>query len=139
MTRLVRPELRGRALLSAAGGPLEVCASPLRLTQLLINLVANAGHAVGSMVRTDVGQVRVRWMAVGDGARIDVEDDGPGLPEPVEQGDPELLFSTKPPSAGTGLGLSLCRELVARMGGTLELRSVPGNGTLARIELPRVP
>jgi len=137
VTRLVRPELMGRALLSAVGETLEVRASPLRLTQLLINLVANAGHAVGTMVRTDVGQVKVRWMALGDRARIDVEDDGPGLPDPVEQGDPELLFTTKPANAGTGLGLSLCRELVAKMDGTLEFRSVPGKGTLVRIELFR--
>lgn len=137
VTRLVRPELRGRALLSAAGGPLEVRASPLRLTQLLINLVANAGQAVASMARADVGQVKVRWIAVGDLARIDVEDDGPGLPDPVEQGDRDLIFSTKPANAGTGLGLSLCRELAAKMGGTLELLSIPGKGTLARIELPR--
>jgi signal transduction histidine kinase len=137
VTRLVRPELRGRARLTALGGALEVRAGPLLLTQLLINLVANAGQAVASMVRSDVGLVKVRWLAVGDRARIDVEDDGPGLPEPVGQRDPELFFSTKPANAGTGLGLSLCRELVAKVGGTLELMSVAGNGTLARIELPR--
>lgn len=137
VTRLVRSELRGRALLSAVGGSLEVRASPLRLTQLLINLVANAGQAVATMARNDVGQVKVRWMAVGDRARIDVEDDGPGLPDPVERGDPELIFTTKPANAGSGLGLSLCRELVAKMDGTLEFRSVSGKGTLARIDLPR--
>jgi hypothetical protein len=61
VTRLVRPELQGRALLSTHGGPLEVRASPLRLTQVLINLVVNAGQAVGSMQRTDVGRVQIFW------------------------------------------------------------------------------
>ena len=138
VARLVRPGLQGRAVLSVVGGPLEVRARPLRLTQVLINLVVNAGQAIASMQRTDVGQVKVRWIAVGDRARIEVLDDGPGLPEPLEQGDPELLFTTKLPGQGTGLGLSLCRELVSQMGGTLELRTLRGKGTSVRIELPLV-
>jgi two-component system NtrC family sensor kinase len=136
VARLVRPELEGRVRLSILGGTLEVRASPLRLAQVLINLVVNAGHAVASMQRPEVGQVRVRWLAVGGRARIEIGDDGPGMPERVAGDEPELLFSTKPPGAGTGLGLPLCHELVAEMGGTLDLHSVPGRGTLAQIQLP---
>jgi two-component system, NtrC family, sensor kinase len=136
VTRLVRPELRGRALLSAGGGPLEVMASPLRLTQVLMNLVVNAGHAVASMEREEVGRVRIRWLALATRGRIEVLDDGPGLPAGLRQGANEVLFTTKPPGAGTGLGLSLCQELVTEMGGTLELRTLPGQGTRGRIELP---
>jgi two-component system, NtrC family, sensor kinase len=126
VTRLVRPELRGRALLSAGGGPLQV----------LMNLVVNAGHAVASMEREEVGRVRIRWLALATRGRIEVLDDGPGLPAGLRQGANEVLFTTKPPGAGTGLGLSLCQELVTEMGGTLELRTLPGQGTRGRIELP---
>ena len=136
VSRLVRPEYEGRVRLSILGDSLEVRASPLRLAQVLINLLVNAGHAVASMQRTEVGQVRVQWHVVRARARIVVEDDGPGLPERLERGDAEEFFSTKPPGSGTGLGLSLCRELVAEMGGTLELHSLPGRGTLAQIQLP---
>jgi signal transduction histidine kinase len=136
VSRLVRPELEGRVRLSILGSAMEVRASPVRLAQVLINLLVNAGYAVASMQRTEVGQVRVRWLAVGSRARIEVVDDGPGLPERLERGESEELFSTKPPGSGTGLGLSLCRELVAEMDGTLELHSVRGRGTLAQIELP---
>jgi signal transduction histidine kinase len=135
VSRLVRPELEGRVRLSIVGGMVEVRASPLRLTQVLINLLVNAGHAAASMQRTEVGQVMVRWLAVGGRGRIEIADDGPGLPERVAE-EPELLFSSKPPGAGTGLGLPLCRELVAEMGGTLTLLSVPGRGTRAEIQLP---
>lgn len=136
VARLVRPELRGRVLLSTVGGPLAVRASPLRLTQVLINLVVNAGQAIDSMPGDEAGRVDVRWFGREGHGRIEVLDDGPGLPEAVEQGGNELLFSTKQPGTGTGLGLSLCRELVSEMGGALELRSLPGRGTCARIDLP---
>ncbi|HZJ53498.1 MAG TPA: ATP-binding protein, partial [Myxococcaceae bacterium] len=136
--RLVRPELQGGAVLSTEGGPMEVQASPLRLTQVLINLVVNAAQALAAMGRTEVGRVTVRWTPVAGRGRIDVVDDGPGLPLSVERGEPGVLFSTKAPGAGTGLGLFLCRELISEMGGTLELRSLPGQGMRARIELPRL-
>ena len=136
VARLVRPELRGRALLSIVGGPLEVQARPLRLTQVLINLLVNAGQAVASVQRTDVGRVRIRWTALATRGRIEVLDDGPGLPEAVRRGEHDALFTTKPPGTGTGLGHSLCHELLTEMGGTLELRSQPGQGTRGRIELP---
>jgi signal transduction histidine kinase len=135
VARLVRPELQGRALLTSFGGPLAVLASPLRLTQVLINLVVNAAQAVGSMERSEPGRVQVRWLKVGNRGRIEVVDDGPGLPDRVARAD-ELLLSTKPKESGTGLGLWLCRELVTQMGGTLQLSSVPPGGTVARVELP---
>lgn len=136
LARIVRPELRGRAVLVTAGRPLRVGARALELTQVLINLVVNAGDAVASMGRTDTGRVEVRWYPVDSHGRIQVVDDGPGLPPGVEVPEPPLLVTTKPPGEGTGLGLPLCRELVARMGGTLTLRSLPGQGTTAQVDLP---
>jgi signal transduction histidine kinase len=132
VARLVRPELQGRVLLTSFGGPLAVLASPLRLTQVLINLVVNAAQAIRSMERSEPGRVQVRWLKVGSRGRIEVVDDGPGLPHPVEQGE-EILRTTK--ESGTGLGLWLCRELMTQMGGTLPLSST-GEGTVARVELP---
>lgn len=136
VARLVRPELRGRALLSTLGGALEVRASPLRLTQVLINLVVNAAQALADLDGPVPGHVEVRWRVLGELARIEVVDDGPGLPAEVTEARSDVLVTSKPPGAGTGLGLPLCRELVAGMGGTLSLRSAPGQGTSARIDLP---
>ena len=104
------------------GGPLEVRVSPLRLTQLLIDLVVNAGQAVASMVRTDVGQVRVRWVADRDRARIEVEDDGPGLPETLEQGEPSAIFTTKLAEPGPASGCPCAESCWRQMDGTLEFR-----------------
>ena len=61
-----------------------------------------------------VGQVSVRWLAVGGLARIEVADDDPVLPERRESGETEELFGTEPPGSGTGLGLPLPR-VVAEM------------------------
>jgi len=137
VVRLVRPELRGRAVLLAVGGPLYVSANPLRLSQVLINLVVNAGHAVASVARLEPGRVQVRWSPQEELGRIEVVDEGPGLPLSPDELGTEAMITTKPPGMGTGLGLSLCREQLAEMGGTLTLFSLPGQGTTARIELPR--
>jgi signal transduction histidine kinase len=135
VTRLVRPELQGKALLVTLGGPLMVRASPLRLAQVLINLVVNAGQAMASTPGTELGHVQVRWTSRRDRGWIEVADNGPGLPTRGARGG-DAIFTTKAPGVGTGLGLSLCRELVAEMGGTFILRSMDGKGTMARIELP---
>jgi len=135
VTRLVRPELQGKALLVTFGATLVVRASPLRLAQVLINLVVNAGQALGSVSRDELGRVQVRWTSRGDRGWIEVADDGPGLPQRVAEGG-DTIFTTKAPGVGTGLGLSLCRELVAEMGGIFSLRSLEGQGTTARIDLP---
>lgn len=136
VARLVRPELVGRTLLSTLGNALEVRASPLRLTQVLINLVVNAAQALAELERSTPGHIEVRWRLSDDGAQIEVVDDGPGLPAELCESRPDVLRTSKPVGSGTGLGLPLCRELVAGMGGTLSLRSVPGQGTIARIDLP---
>jgi two-component system sensor histidine kinase RegB len=67
---------------------------------------------------------------------IEVQDFGEGMdPGTLERaGDP--FFTTKDPGRGMGLGLFLVRTLANRLGGRLVMRSVPGEGTLARLELP---
>ena len=89
------------------------------------------GYPVRLVVPGWYGMAHVKWLT-----SIEVLDRGPGLPAGLKRGAHEVLFTTKPPGAGTGLGLSLCHELVTEMGGTLELRSLPGQGTRCRIELP---
>jgi two-component system, NtrC family, sensor kinase len=137
VAQLVRPQLQGRASLRLIGGPLEVTASPLRLTQVLINLVVNAAQALASVERVESGRIEIRWSAQGERVRIEVEDDGPGLPQAVSEALFEPLVTTKAPETGTGLGLSLCQELVLGMGGELTLYSSAGHGTTATIDLPR--
>lgn len=86
--------------------------------------------------------IRLRREA-GVGAVLEVEDTGPGIdPEIVPhiferffRGDPAHSKAT----GGTGLGLSIVRNLVNRMGGRIAVESVPGEGSLFRVELPENP
>ncbi|NML13588.1 CHASE domain-containing protein [Azohydromonas caseinilytica] len=118
--------------------PWALCGDPLRLRQVLINLLGNA------IKFTAAGSVRlqVRPLAREPGRvtlRMDVVDTGIGIPaeaqqrifEPFTQAD----SSTTRRFGGTGLGLSIVRRLVAMMGGTLELRSTPGAGSVFSVTL----
>ncbi len=68
--------------------------------------------------------------------RIAVQDDGPGMSPEVQQRLFEPFFTTKAMRGGTGLGLSMCRKIAERHGGTLEAESQAGQGTLMTLLLP---
>ena len=104
------------------------CAPPL-LTQALTNLVENAGDAAGTN-----GWVEVRATTHEDFVTIEVMDSGPGVPEALRERVFEPFFTTKA-AAGTGLGLSLAREIIERHDGTLEIQP-RAKGSAFVIRLP---
>ncbi|HJK90284.1 MAG TPA: response regulator [Polyangiaceae bacterium LLY-WYZ-15_(1-7)] len=106
---------------------------PGELTQVLVNLLLNAAHAIGKQGR---GRIRVSTRRVGEHVEIAVEDDGPGmLPYELRRAfDP--FFTTKRREEGTGLGLALCREIARRHQGTLEAESAPGAGATFVLRIP---
>ena len=115
--------------------PAHVCGDPLRVRQILSNFVSNA------LKFTPSGQVRIEaHRRAGEGVRLAVVDTGPGIPDEVQQ----RLFrpfsqadeSTTRRFGGSGLGLSICRELARLMGGEVGLASAPGAGSTFWAELP---
>jgi len=80
--------------------------------------VLNAGAAVAT-TNKDGGRVTVRARAAGDGVRIEVEDDGPGVDPRVRDRLFEPFVTTKEVGEGTGLGLAVCRGLVESAGGEI--------------------
>jgi len=121
--------------------PRAVRADPVRLRQVLINLMGNA------IKFTSVGHVALRVDVVsttpGGPTRVvfEIEDSGPGiaLEDQARIFDAfERAVATGEAQAGTGLGLAICRDLVGRMGGTLGVTSIPGQGATFRVELPMV-
>ncbi|CAM3334652.1 HAMP domain-containing sensor histidine kinase [Shewanella pealeana] len=104
-----------------------------QLLQVLINLVVNAAHAMNGK-----GQIWIRtydWVQRGEpvGVKIEVEDEGKGIPEEELNRIFDPFFTTR--KDGTGLGLSLSYGIIKRIGGTIEVNSTVGKGSLFTIGL----
>jgi signal transduction histidine kinase len=108
----------------------RVRANAAEMHQVVLNLVKNAGEALAPTG----GHIRVRAWSDNGSVHVEVADDGPGIPEPVQRRLFEPFFTTK--REGTGLGLSLSRGIVEAHGGELKLESAPGKGTRFTIRLP---
>lgn len=114
------------------GLPQWVRADEKRVRQILINLLGNA------IKFTARGQVTLRVAYAREFATIEIEDSGPGM----QQDELALIFepfaragSTVPATPGAGLGLTMAKMLTDLMGGELQARSVPGQGSVFRVRL----
>jgi len=67
--------------------------------------------------------------------RIEVKDNGPGIPEKIRDKIFQPFFTTKPSGQGTGLGLSLTYDIIDALGGNITVESNPGGGARFTIEL----
>ncbi len=109
-----------------------------QLHQVLLNLLLNAIHACAGRedgcVVLRVLQARVDEE---DGLAFEVEDNGPGIPTEALERLFDPFFTTKGPDQGTGLGLTICQQLIANHDGSIEVRSRDGEGALFRVLLPR--
>jgi signal transduction histidine kinase len=106
-----------------------------QLQQVLVNLLTNAQHAMRKNTRPKRLTLATRFDAARQRIQIEISDTGPGIPRELQAKVFEPFFTTKPAGQGTGLGLSLCRNLVEQHGGTLSLKSEPGAGATFVIEL----
>lgn len=124
----------------------QLDASASGLQQVMFNLLNNAFEALdagaGGQVRVCIASGELARPAFGDArpsVRVEVIDDGRGIPEQVIDKVLRPFFSNRREARGTGLGLAVVRTIVAEHGGTLALRSTPGQGTTVTIDLPVPP
>jgi two-component system NtrC family sensor kinase len=101
-----------------------------QVEQVLLNLVQNA---LDAMPRG--GRLVIRASATDDGHAISVCDSGTGIPADLHAHVFEPFFSTKARGRGSGLGLSVCREIARAHGGDILLDSQPGVGTIVTLTL----
>jgi len=137
--RLTANEVRHRAQLVRELGPTPlVVADDGQLTQVFINLLVNAAHAIPEG-RSDRNFITVRTRSDGDGnAVVEIEDTGKGMTQDVQSRVFDPFFTTKDVGEGTGLGLSICHGIVSGLGGQISIESslAPGR-TVVRVVLPR--
>jgi len=144
---LLQPLARSRGihLPVAAIGLTEgaaVQADPVRLKQVLLNLLGNAikyNHPQGRVTLACQGLARAGGLPGSAGWRISVQDTGPGLDAAQQArlfGAFERLGADASRVEGTGLGLALSRGLVRAMGGDIGVHSQPGTGSTFWVQLP---
>lgn len=117
------------------GARVAVDVDPLRLSQVFVNLLVNAGQA---LMGAESGHriVTVSTRAVGADALVEIRDTGPGMDEATLARLGEPYFTTRANEGGTGLGLFVSRGIVDALGGRLVFESRRGEGTVARVILP---
>ena len=98
-----------------------------KIKQALLNLIKNAAEAMAGG-----GRIGIRAARAGDVLAVEVSDTGAGIPEDFDPFEP--FATTK--SEGTGVGLAITRQILTAHQGTISYKSVRGEGTTFRIELP---
>lgn len=114
----------------------EIWADPDQLKEVLVNLLLNACEMM-----IDGGAIRILEKEEADGSKgpgvtLSISDNGPGIPEAIQEKIFQPFFSTK--EEGTGLGLSIASRIVEKHGGSLTLTSREGEGATFVIALPHI-
>jgi PAS domain S-box-containing protein len=133
--RLVRTDIRQRARLVENYGEVPpVDANEAKLGQLFLNVMMNAAQAIEERGAGD-NEVRVETSVDPKGrVVVAISDTGRGIDPALRARMLEPFFTTRPATA-SGVGLSICSQVVDAMGGSLSFESEPGKGTVVRITL----
>lgn len=132
VTSLLGPqaEQAGVALtIEGSDAPRGLSIDPEQIEQVLVNVVLNAVQA-----SPKGGQVTIRYGTAGGRYRVEVSDQGRGIPEDVRARIFEPFFTTK--ERGTGLGLAITQRIVAAHQGEIRITSAEEHGTVVEILLP---
>jgi signal transduction histidine kinase len=136
---LLRPLAERNSQMLLQTGPRDLCvrADATRLKQVLQHLVANA-----IKFSPEKTKIEVTAAEMGNLARIEVRDSGPGIPTEEQARIFGAFYRMQVPDqsqTGTGLGLAISKRLVEMQGGQLDVQSNPGSGSCFYFTLPLVP
>ncbi|MEP4769133.1 MAG: ATP-binding protein [Roseibium sp.] len=136
--KLVRPrfeETSVRLVLEFPDDSLDVETAPLRVEQILTNLLRNGADAA---VGEDNAEVRLEASHDGGMIRLRITDNGPGIPEDLMERIFDPFFSTKTSSEGMGLGLAISMRLAVDLGGSLSVSANLPKGARFDLTLPAI-
>lgn len=113
-----------------------VTANRTQIEEVLINILTNAKDELKT-IESDNRVIRVKTKPLGDSMiLIQIDDNGPGIPEDKKETIFEPFFTTKTSDSGTGLGLSISQGIVDELGGDIEIEDSEFGGASFRISLP---
>jgi nitrogen fixation/metabolism regulation signal transduction histidine kinase len=115
------------------GGEAQAFIDRQMLRRAFINLVRNSGQAIRDMDRSE-GRAKVTLRRAGDYWTIDIDDDGPGIPEEMRERVFDPYVTTK--DDGTGLGLAIVKKIVVEHGGVITALASPLGGARMRVTIP---
>ncbi len=109
------------------------------IEQVLLNVLRNAAQAMATAAPPPAApRIAIRIRNLPDRARIEIADNGPGIPEAARRRIFEPFYTTKPPGVGTGLGLSVSYFIVTKgHGGRMTVEAGPEGGAMFVIDLPK--
>lgn len=108
-----------------------------KMNQVFMNIISNAVQAIKSNPsQIEKGRILLKTSYANNWVKIQIIDNGPGMPESVKAKIFEPFFTTKPVGEGTGLGLSIVYNIVKSHKGNIEVNSTPNVGTEFVITLP---
>lgn len=124
----------------------KVALNPEDMSRVFINLFNNAFDAMREKLTADnqlygesdnkyEPKLTVRTISEGSSVTIEIEDNGPGIPEDIRDKIMQPFYTTKKGTLGTGLGLSITNDIIKAHGGKIEISSIPGEKTIFSISL----
>jgi CheY-like chemotaxis protein/anti-sigma regulatory factor (Ser/Thr protein kinase) len=113
-----------------------IWADPDQLSQVLINLLVNAEQALHDWEGQRKITVQAMRLAANGNVVVKITDSGPGISKEIQSRIFDPFFTTKEVGSGTGIGLSFCHRIVQSHGGTIEVESEEGKGSIFVISLP---
>lgn len=127
--------------------PIAVMGDSTQINQVMINLCTNSSHAMsksGGILSIGISSVEIGPesghdlidLPPGPYAELTVADTGCGIPEVILDRVFDPYFTTKEPGKGTGMGLAVVHGIIKNHGGSISVKSDPGNGTVFTIYLP---
>ncbi|MEW5850015.1 MAG: ATP-binding protein [Myxococcota bacterium] len=138
--RLTHGEVKHKASLrQELGAAPVVMGNDGQLCQVVVNLIINAAQAM-DQAGPDHNEITVTLGTAGEGhAVMAVHDTGSGIPTEVLPHVFERFFTTKPAGTGTGLGLTICQEIITAHRGTISVRNRKERGATVEVCLPAAP